>query len=259
MAREGARKPLIGLTCRWDPEKRRHYLDSDYLGAITAAGGIPVLIPLVSGTAAALAARLDGIVLTGSASDVDPELYGQRWHPAVTQVHPERDETDFQVLEQAFRDKKPVLGICYGMQSMNVYLGGSLIQDIPSIVPGAMAHEGGNARHEILLKPGSLLAAWAGRARKIQVNSSHHQAVDKPGLGLRVAAQAPDGIIEALEGGFPNHWVLGVAWHPERICHSERLSARLFTELVEAAAQQSSRPRPGARRPPAKRANTRRR
>src|SRR3990172_5197814 len=182
MAPEKERKPLIGMTCRWDPEKQRHYLESAYSGAFAAAGGLPVLIPLISGAAAALTARLDGIVLSGSGSDVDPELYRQKRRDEVTQVHPERDETDFQVLEQAFREKKPVFGICYGMQSLNVYLGGSLVQHIPASVSSAIDHDDPTAHHEILLEPGSQLSAWLGGATMVQVNSTHHQSIDKPGL-----------------------------------------------------------------------------
>jgi putative glutamine amidotransferase len=237
MSPEKQIKPLIGITCRWDPEKQRHYLESGYSEAIAAAGGVPVLIPLIAGAAAELTAHLDGIILSGSGSDVDPELYRQKRRPEVTQVHPERDETDFQVLEQAFREKKPVLGICYGMQSLNVYLGGSLVQHIPASVSSSIEHNAPEAHHEILLEPDSQLVTWMGGATKVQVNSTHHQSIDKPGLGLRVAALAPDGIIEAVEGGFPDHFVIAVQWHPERLWHTDRLSARLFTELVDAAAQ----------------------
>jgi len=223
------------MTCRWDAEKQRHYLESAYSEAIAAAGGVPVLIPLVSGAAAELTARLDGIILSGSGSDVDPELYRQKRRTEVTQVHPARDETDFAVLEQAFREKKPVLGICYGMQSLNVYLGGSLVQHIPASVASSIAHDSPTAHHEVLLEPGSQLSTWLGGLTKVQVNSTHHQSIEKPGLGLRVAAVAADGVIEAVEGGFPDHFVIAVQWHPERIWHTERLSARLFSELVDAA------------------------
>lgn len=229
-------KPLIGMTSRWDAEQQRHFLASEYSEAIVAAGGVPLLIPLIAGAAAELTARLDGVILSGSGSDVDPELYRQKRRPEVTQVHPERDETDFQVLEQAFREKKPVLGICYGMQSLNVYLGGSLVQHIPASVSSSIEHDSPEAHHEILLEPDSQLSEWLDGTTKAQVNSTHHQSIDKPGLGLRVAALAPDGVIEAVEGGFPDHFVIGVQWHPERIWHMERLSARLFGELVDAAA-----------------------
>jgi len=228
-------KPLIGLTCRWDDEKQWFYLPGDYAHAVVAAGGVPVMIPLVFGTAADVAARVDAVVLPGSYSDVDPERYGQRRDPNVTRIHPKRDETDFQVLEHAFQEKKPVLGICYGMQSLNVYLGGTLIQHIPAAVGSALEHQGADAQHVAQIEPGSHLAAWAGGLPQVRVNSTHHQAVDRPGRGLRVVAKAPDGVIEAVEGDWPDHLVVGVQWHPERIWRNEPLSARLFAELVQAA------------------------
>jgi putative glutamine amidotransferase len=238
MSRDNTTKPLVGLTCRWDEEKRWHYLPAEYAEAVAEAGGVPVQVPLISGIAAEVAARLDAVVLTGSPSDVDPARYGQQPHAEVKIIHPERDETDFQVLERAFLDKKPVLGICFGMQSLNVYLGGTLIQHIPASVPEALQHKDPEARHPIVIEPGSQIAAWAAGAKEAQVNSTHHQAVDKPGRGLRVVARCPkDGVVEAVEGGFPDQFVLGVQWHPERIWRQERLSARLFTELVEAAAR----------------------
>src|SRR5262245_36665254 len=118
MTTEQSRKPLIGLTCRWDEGQKRDYLPSEYAEAVAAAGGVPVLIPLIPDSAAELTSRLDAVVLTGSASDVDPQCYGQNRAAEVAKVHPQRDATDFAVLEQAFRDKKPVLGICFGMQSL---------------------------------------------------------------------------------------------------------------------------------------------
>jgi len=252
MAPDTAIKPLIGLTCRWDEVKNYYYLPSEYADAVAAAGGVPVLIPLNSGVAAKLTERLDGIVLSGSASDVDPELYRQKRRREVTEVHPQRDETDFAVLEQAFREKKPVLGICFGMQSLNVYLGGSLVQHIPASVSSAIEHESPQARHDVMIEPGSKLSAWSVGASRARVNSTHHQSIDKPGLGLRVAAVAPDGVVEAVEGSFPDHFVVAVQWHPERIWREEALSARLFAELVNAAAvRRESEPRAKASGGPA--------
>jgi putative glutamine amidotransferase len=231
---DAAAKPLIGLTCRWDEEKKRDYLPSEYAEAVAAAGGVPVLIPLVPSAAGELAARLDAVVLTGSNSDVDPQRYHQARHPEVKAIHGQRDETDFAVLEQAFREKIPVLGICFGMQSLNVFLGGSLVQDVPGTVPNAVEHNQ-EARHDVRIAPGTSIATWANGAAAANVNSWHHQAVERPGEGLRVAAVAPDGVIEAVEGQNPDHFVVAVQWHPERIWKDEPLSARLFQELVKAA------------------------
>jgi putative glutamine amidotransferase len=229
-----ASKPLIGLTCRWDEEKGRDYLPSEYAEAVAAAGGVPVLIPLVPNSAPELTKRLDAVVLTGSAGDVDPQRYGRQRHPEVTTVHPQRDATDFAVLDQAFREKKPVLGICFGMQSLNVYLGGALVQHIPAIIPNAVEHNR-DVRHDVQIESATALADWADNTARVNVNSSHHQAVEKPGRSLRVAAVALDGVIEAVEGTEPDHFVVAVQWHPERIWKDEPLSARLFAELVGAA------------------------
>lgn len=228
-------KPLIGLTCRWEEANGWYYLSSDYGRAVAAAGGIPVQIPLLPEIVEELAARLDGFVLCGSPSDVDPARYGQPRHAEVRVVHREREETDRRVLEHAFREKKPVLGICFGMQSLNVYRAGTLVQHIPAQIAGAWEHKDREARHPVALAAGSRLAGWAGGATEIRVNSTHHQSLDAVGGGLRVVARAPDGVIEAVEGDFPDHFVIGVQWHPERIWEQEPLSARVFRELVRAA------------------------
>jgi len=236
-------KPLIGLTCRWEESKDWFYLSRDYAHAVAAAGGIPVQIPLLPEIVPDLAQRFDGFILCGSPSDVDPARYGEERRPEVILIHPERDETDRQALEQAFAAKKPVLGICFGLQSLNVYLGGSLLQHIPASIPGALEHKDRQLLHPIRLDPGSRLAQWASKNGEPEVNSTHHQSVGRLGRRLRVAARTADGVVEAVEGDFPGQFVMGVQWHPERIWESETLSARLFRELVQAAAawQQSAR------------------
>jgi len=237
MSAEPGAKPLIGLTCRWDESNDWYYLPGDYSRAVAAAGGIPIQIPLVPGIAEDLAQRLDGFVLCGSASDVDPARYGEPRHPEVEIVHPERDETDRQVLAHAFHEKKPVLGICFGMQSLNVYLEGTLLQHIPASIAGALEHQDRQARHPVVMEPGSRMAEWAGDAPELLVNSTHHQSVQRLGRGLKVVARATDGVIEAVEGDFPRHFVIGVQWHPERLWEEEPLSARVFQELVRAASE----------------------
>jgi len=181
-------RPVIGLTCRWDEEKQWYYLPGEYARAVAAAGGIPVQVPLLPGIVEDLAARLDGFVLCGSPSDVDPARYGQPRHPEVKMVHPDRDETDWRVLDHAFRGKKPVLGICFGMQSLNVYQRGTLIQHIPARIAGALEHKDKKAEHSIALEAGSRLADWAGGRNEVRVNSTHHQSVELAGSGLRVVS-----------------------------------------------------------------------
>jgi len=227
----------VGLTCRWDEREKRFYLPPEYARAVADAGALPVLIPLLPDAAAEIAGRLDAVVLTGSPSDVDPARYGAERRPEVRQVHPERDATDFALLKSAFSRKLPVLGICFGMQSLNVHLGGTLVQHIPAQVPGALEHRNEGVRHSVALEAGSLLRGWAGTAEAI-VNSTHHQAVEKLGAGLRVAARADDGVIEAAEGqpdAFPGQFVVAVQWHPERLVQEDAFARRIFAEFVRAA------------------------
>ena len=229
--------PVIGLVGRWDEDKQEFSVPSDYLRAMEAAGGVPETIP--AGTAAfdELAAGMDGFILCGNASDLDPARYGQPRHPQVKTIHAERDDADWRVLEHAFRTRKPVLGICFGMQSLNVYRGGTLVQHIAAQVPGALDHANRQLEHLIALEPGSRLAEWTGGIRELLVNSTHHQSADRIGTGLRVAARAPDGVVEAIEGDSSDHFVIGVEWHPERMWETEPLAARIFRELVLAAAR----------------------
>ena len=233
-------KALIGLTCRWDETNGWYYLPADYSRAVAAAGGIPVQIPLIQGIVEELASRLDAFVLCGSPSDVDPARYGQPRHPQVTTIQPERDETDWRVLDHVFQKGKPVLGICFGMQSLNVYRGGTLVQDIPEQVRGALDHGNRELQHVIALEAGSRLAGWTGGIRELLVNSTHHQSPDRIGAGLRVAARATDGVIEAIEEDSSDHFVVGVEWHPERMLETEPLAARIFRELVLAAGRIAS-------------------
>jgi len=236
-------RPVIGLTGRWDNEQQKCFVPDDYLRAVEAAGGVPALIPLAKADEPlanvpgwARIEDMDGFVLCGNPSDIDPARYGQQRHPQLGKIEPERDQADWRILEHAFRARKPVLGICFGLQSLNVYRGGTLLQDIPAQVPGALQHDDCEGGHVIALEGASRLFVWAGGRTEVRVNSTHHQAAEKIGEGLRLAARAPDGVIEAVEGEDPGHFVIGVQWHPERIWKTEALSARLFVALTGAAA-----------------------
>ncbi len=240
-----ASKPLIGLTCRFDENNDSYYLPADYSRAVAAAGGIPVEVPLIPEAAGELAASLDGIVLCGSASDVDPARYGQPRRPEVKTIHPDLDETASRLLEHAFREKKPVVAICYGVQFLNVFLDGTLIQHIPQGVPAALEHHDSGTRHAVRISPGSRLAEWAGGEMEIGVNSTHHQSIEKLGRKLRVVGRTSDSIIEAVEGNDPDHFLMGVQWHPERIWKEEQVSRRIFSELVHASTEYCNRFRHG--------------
>lgn len=234
-------RPLIGIAERLNVEDT-FYLRRYYSEAIEAAGGIPIHIPLIPRREylAALCARLDGLVLSGSNSDLDPQLYGEEPHPKLGPVVPERDETDLLLLELAEARAIPVLAICFGMQSLNVARGGTLVQDIESQIANPIKHEQGQVyhrpSHSVRLEEDSLLAQLAG-AESVRVNSSHHQAVAKLGRNLRVIAYAPDGVIEAIIDDRADRFALGVQWHPEIAWQQDTLSQVIFARFVFEASQ----------------------
>ncbi|MCI0665180.1 MAG: gamma-glutamyl-gamma-aminobutyrate hydrolase family protein [Acidobacteria bacterium] len=201
---------------------------------------MPIYIPLIPRRRylESLSDKLDGLMLSGSASDINPELYGQERHPNLGTVTAERDETDMILLEIAEERRLPVFGICFGIQSLNVSRGGTLIQDIEAQVSDALEHEQEHAAnqltHEIEIEPDSLLARLAG-SQIAMVNSSHHQAIAEVGSNLQVLARASDGVIEAVIDPRPDRFVLGVQWHPEVGWENDRFSQALFNVFIEAS------------------------
>lgn len=183
----------------------------------------------------------DGLLL-GGGSDVAPERYGRERLPSAhLDVDEERDATEFPLLARALREGAPVLGVCRGMQVMNVGLGGTLIQDIPTQSPSEVAHEDPgpdrtNRIHPVRVEPATRLGRLAG-ANEIGVNSRHHQAIERPAEGLLVSATAPDGTIEAVES-VDGPWLVAVQWHPENL-RDDDVSRRLFREFVEAVRARS--------------------
>ena len=179
--------------------------------------------------------RADGVLLPGSPTDIDPVRYGAEPDPKLGKLYPERDATDFALLEHVESSGKPILGVCFGVQSLNVYRGGTLIQDIPSRVTDPVVHdkdEGECARHLIKLSEESLIARLAGSAQ-VEVNSYHHQSIERPGTDLRAVAFAPDGVIEAVEDT-RGRFIIGVQWHPERDFRDDPLSQKLFKAFIQA-------------------------
>lgn len=239
------KRPLIGITERLNAEDS-FYLRRYYAEAVEAAGGVPVHIPLIPSREylASLCDRLDGLMLSGSNSDLDPALFGEEPHPKLGDVIPERDEVDLMLLEIAERRAMPVLGICFGMQSLNVARGGSLVQDIETQVVNPIKHEQGKVyhrpSHQIEIEGNSLLAQWAGD-RTVRVNSSHHQAVKNVGRNLRVIARATDGVIEAVMDTRADRFVLGVQWHPEIGWQRDKFSQAIFARFIEASVQYRDR------------------
>ncbi|MGH9574763.1 MAG: gamma-glutamyl-gamma-aminobutyrate hydrolase family protein [Candidatus Acidiferrales bacterium] len=237
-------KPRIGVPYRTRKEQAsgdQSKIDR-YLKAVQMAGGdaIPIPLDLSGSELKTLSATLDGLALSGSPADVNPSLFHATPHAKAAAPDRDRERTDFGLLEQFFAEGKPVLAICYGIQSLNVFLGGTLLQDIPSEVASHIEHDvpGGHSSiesfHEIRIEPGSRLAKLATNLNDVCVNSSHHQSVLEPGRGLRISARASDGVIEALEGTESNHWVMAVQWHPERMVETDALALSLFRGLTAA-------------------------
>jgi putative glutamine amidotransferase len=237
-----AYRPLIGITMRLEVETRRFYLGRDYCEAIYASGGLPVHIPLITDRAhiQEIVSKLDGVLLPGCDSDPHPSLYGEEPHPNLGEVVPEKDSTDMQVIEEAESRDLPIFGICFGMQILNVYRGGTLIQDIPSQVDNAINHQQGVPRerntHQIRIEGESLIASLAVDDADVSVNSHHHQAVKATGENLRATSWTSDGVIESIEdtGGKP---VFAVQWHPELSWDSDPLSRGLFDRFILACSE----------------------
>jgi putative glutamine amidotransferase len=237
-----ARRPRIGLTMRLELETGRFYLGRDYSEAIEDAGGVPVHISLIPKAEyiAEVLSGLDGILLPGCNSDVDPHYYGEEPHYALGTVIPLKDETERLVLAEAERLRMPIFAICYGMQALNVWRGGSLIQDIRAQVKGSLKHEQGVPTHRnshgLKVAAGSILneleAAQTANG-KVRVNSSHHQAVKRLGKGLKATAWALDGIVECIEDRRAGRFVVGVQWHPELTRGHDVVSRKLFEMFVE--------------------------
>jgi putative glutamine amidotransferase len=235
-------RPRIGITMRIELETDRFYLSRHYSEAVEAAGATPIHLSLIPnrGYIAAVTDGLDGILLPGSDSDVDPLRYGREPHEALGNVHSIKDETDLLVLEEIERRRLPLLGICFGMQVLNVSRGGTLFQDIASQVQGAVKHQQGQPRdrasHSIRFLEESRLASLAQQVGAV-VNSHHHQAIETVGRDLVASAWAADGLVEALEDPRSDRFVMAVQWHPELGWERDTLSQALFTRFVSEAAQ----------------------
>ena len=214
-----------------------------YLAALQSAGATPILVPLHErqDRVARLLAGTHGILLPGSRYDIDPQRFSERRIPACGPSDPARAAVDELLLQDAFSLHKPILGICHGTQTLNVWCNGSLYQDLPTQLGSAVNHTPGRLvaeAHPVRIAPASHLASLlpAEEAAEPQVNSSHHQAIRTVGDHLRVAAVSPvDSVIEAVELDSPDHFVLAVQWHPERTYTTSAFSRALFAAFVHAA------------------------
>ena len=237
-------KPRIGIPT---PNSKREYslrVLPQYAAAVEAAGGEPIEIP-ITGSPEEIAQKLkscDGVLLPGSPADVDPEKYSAPRDPRTAASDSARDDADELVLQDAHNMRKPILAICYGLQSLNVWRTGTLVQHLETGVlhsrPSGMPKTE-SPTHAAMVEAGSRLSqivhsAMGDRVNEISVNSSHHQSIDTPGDGLRVVARSPeDGVIEALESTTEEHFVLAVQWHPERMWQDDPASREIFRTLVE--------------------------
>jgi len=251
-----AARPVIGITTSSTEISIEgellhiRYAPTVYTDAVLRAGGLPVHLPIApSAEADELLALVDGIILSGG-GDISPAAYGAPAEDGLVDVEPARDLAEQDLLRCAAECHTPVLGICRGLQLMNVAFGGTLRQDLrhetvtdhhPKHVPDTVP------AHPVIIEPGSLLAT-AVAAEQIDVNSTHHQAVDVVGRPLRVTARSFDGVVEALELAEPDFWMVGVQWHPEAMEARHQAQRRLFRALIEASLAKRSanrRQRPG--------------
>lgn len=241
-------KPLIGITMsRIEAGRCLNYgematVPQPYIDAVVAAGGVPLIVPNVPEIVPQVVPLLAGLILIGG-PDITPSLYtDEPVHPKTYGLHPAREQFEFGLVQAALKQEVPILGICRGIQTLNVALGGTLVQDIPDQWPGALPHaprEAEVVRHPVTVEPGSYLAQIVGTLT-IDANSYHHQAIKTVAPGLTPTGRAPDGVIEAVEG---RDWpfVVGVQWHPELLAADEEAHAALFQALVEAAKRERER------------------
>lgn len=236
-------KPLIGITLDYEQgynEKGWGYsrlpwyaMRENYCTAISDSGGVPLPLPHSMENIRDYMGLVRGLVLTGGAFDIDPALYGDSTVHSTVMVKQARTRFELEAAKMALAMGKPVLGICGGMQLLNVALGGTLVQHIPDEVRGALAHEQPNPRtepgHSVNLEKGTRLAGIAGK-KMLEVNSAHHQAVKALGRDLRVSGVAPDGVIEAIEH-VSHPFCLGVQWHPEYLVSTA--DGEIFRAFVE--------------------------
>ena len=216
-------------------------LAGDYCRAVEKAGGIPVLLPALAACDRPLRSFCQGLLLSGG-GDFDPAYFNEAPHPRLGTVDRDRDCWEILLIRKAQAESLPILGICRGVQALNVAFGGTLYQDLPAqypqqpnrpLLPHDQPAPGGPATHRVTIKAGSLLARILA-STEIWTNSYHHQAVKDPATNLRVTARSDDGVIEGLEGT-GDHFLLGVQWHPERLENTD--SQRLFAAFILACRQ----------------------
>lgn len=232
------KEPMIGITCAYDSDKNRCTINGAYITAVQRAGGFPVLLPLFCGEdqLERFAHMLDGVIFSGG-GDVNPKYFGEAAHEKCGKPEPARDELEIPLIRMLRGLGKPILGICRGMQVMNIAFGGSIYQDIPSQLPNALDHGLSKVdfslTHPTMVSESGLLARITGETN-IQVNSIHHQSVKEVAPGFIVDAWSSDGVIEAIysrDGAF----ALGVQYHPEKLYHTHAHARATFDAFIASA------------------------
>jgi putative glutamine amidotransferase len=238
----GMWRPIIGITADIEEAGERaklpyYFLRQNYSDAITRAGGAPMMLPHEPELAEEYLSRIEGLLVTGGAFDIDPAMFGATTKHATVKTKDRRTQFEAEVAKGAMARNIPVLGICGGQQLLNVLLGGTLFQHIPDEVPNALPHEQPNPRtepgHEVKVKEGTLLSKITG-AKTLHVNSAHHQAAKSVGPGVVVDAVSPDGVIEGIEDPRQT-FCLGVQWHPEYGVSAG--DEKIFAAFITAAKQ----------------------
>ncbi|HZR81736.1 MAG TPA: gamma-glutamyl-gamma-aminobutyrate hydrolase family protein [Candidatus Binatia bacterium] len=233
------RRTIIGITTYGRNEQNRYSLPAEYVDAIRRAGATAVLLPPGETRVEEWLAVVDGVILAGG-GDIDPDHYGGERHETIYSIDAERDGSELAIARRIVDTGLPTLGICRGVQILNVALGGTLHEHVPDVFGDGVAHRlppREPATHPIHVEAGSALARIVGEV-EFDSHSWHHQAVDDVAPALRVSARAPDGVVEAVE--MPEHpWLHAVQWHPEIAAHEDPLQQRIFAALVDAAAHRS--------------------
>jgi putative glutamine amidotransferase len=239
-----ANRPWIGINTDFvaaGKQARAHFrLPVGYCDAVLQAGGLPIFLPTYEKEAdiEAFLDKVDGIMLSGG-GDLDPRRMGQQTHSAVQVIPVRRENSDRMLIQAVLKRHMPLLAVGLGMQLLNVIRGGSLYLHLPEDLPRTLPHRdptGAAHRHAVLLEPGTRMDEIYGGG-EIRINSDHHQAVRQLGAGLRLGARSPDGVIEAIEGTDPNHFCIGVQWHPESETASA-LDMQLFEAFIQACVRQ---------------------
>jgi putative glutamine amidotransferase len=233
---------IIGVVPNYDEESDASKIKVDYLRAVYLGGGIPLITASIAeeGYYDNLTEICSGFIISGSSSDVNPLRYGQEPIAKCGKINLKREECDWLLLKYIFKKKVPLLGICHGLQEINVYCGGSLYQDIQSQVLGAVQHRQLNKpdqpSHKVKIEKKSILYEIIGQ-EEILVNSRHHQAIDKLGKDLLSVATSEDNLIEAIALNSSNHFVLAVQWHPESMIQHNEHSIKIFKYFIRKCKQ----------------------